>query len=161
MNNILQLKGQFQKRENTVGGGPINLPKGKMVSAAHLRELIQQLKSVYRYWENRSEIGGTLVSAYYYHIVAKSNRLKTLLGEGSKSPNESVRGVRFIQGDDETKKHVFTHFVSRQIIQDTIEKLELALKIVERDYGDRISHDDIEAIIKAVIRIKNLQEQYL
>lgn len=148
MNNILQLKGQFQKRENTGGGGPINLPKGKMVSAAHLRELIQQLKSVYRYWENRFEIGGTLVSAYYYHIVAKSNRLKTLLGEGSKSPNESVRGVRFIQEDDETKKHVFTHFVSRQIIQDTIEKLELALKIVERDYGDRISHDDIEAINK-------------
>ena len=148
MNNILQLKGQFQKRENTGGGGPINLPKGKMVSTAHLRELIQQLKSVYRYWENRSEIGGTLVSAYYYHIVAKSNRLKTLLGEGSKSPNESVRGVRFIQGDDEIKKHVFTHFVSRQILQDTIEKLELALKIVERDYGDRISHDDIEAINK-------------
>ena len=43
---------------------------------------------------------------------------------------------------------MFTHFVSRQIIQDTIEKLELALKIVERDYGDRISHDDIEAINK-------------
>ena len=78
MNNILQLKGQFQKRENSGGGGPINLPKGKIVSAAHLRELIQQLKSVYRYWENRPEIGGTLVSAYYYHIVAKSNRLKTL-----------------------------------------------------------------------------------
>ena len=56
MNNILQLKGQFQKRENTGGGGPINLPKGKMVSAAHLRELIQQLKSVYRYWENRSRL---------------------------------------------------------------------------------------------------------
>ena len=124
------------------------MPKGKMVSTAHLRELIQQLKSVYKYWENRSEIGGTLVSAYYYHIVAKSNRLKTLLGEGSKSPNESVRGVRFIQGADGIKKHVFTHFVSRQIIQDTIEKLELALKIVERDYGDRISHDDIEAINK-------------
>ena len=154
MNNILQLKGQFQKRENTGGGGPINLPKGKMVSAAHLRELIQQLKSVYRYWENRFEIGGTLISAYYYHIVAKSNRLKTLLGEGSKSPNESVRGVRFIQGDDEIKKHVFTHFVSRQILQDTIEKLELALKIVERDYGDRISHDHIEAINKGCYKDK-------
>lgn len=154
MNNLLQLKGQFQKRANSGGGGPVNLPKGKIVSAVHLRELIQQLKSVYRYWENRPEIGGTLVSAYYYHIVAKSNRLKTLLGEGSKSPNESVRGVRFIQEDDATKKHLFTHFVSRQVIKDTIEKLELALKIVERDYGGRISHDDIEAINKGHYRDK-------
>ena len=32
MNNILQLKGQFQKRKAPSGFGPVNLPKGKSVS---------------------------------------------------------------------------------------------------------------------------------
>ena len=32
MNNILQLKGQFQKRKAPSGFGPTNLPKGKSVS---------------------------------------------------------------------------------------------------------------------------------
>ena len=52
MNNLLQLKGQFQKRSNIGRGGHINLPKGQKLSAVHLVELIQQLKNVYRYWEN-------------------------------------------------------------------------------------------------------------
>ena len=39
MNNILQLKGQFQKRKAPRGFGPTNLPKGKSVSADHVLKL--------------------------------------------------------------------------------------------------------------------------
>ena len=35
MNNILQLKGQFQKRKAPNGFGPANLPKGKTVSDSY------------------------------------------------------------------------------------------------------------------------------
>lgn len=156
MNNLLQLKGQFQKRANIGRGGHINLPKGQKLSAAHLIELIQQLKNVYRYWENRTEIRGVLISAYYYNIVAKSNRLKTLLGEKSKSPNESIRGGRFITGEKGNKKHVFTHFVSKQNILDSIEKLEQAYHIVEKDFGGIISYENIDDINKGLHKIKKL-----
>ena len=39
MNNILQLKGQFQKRKAPSGFGPVNLPKGKSVSVEHVLKL--------------------------------------------------------------------------------------------------------------------------
>ena len=42
MNNILQLKGQFQKRKAPSGFGPTNLPKGKSVSAEHVLKLKNQ-----------------------------------------------------------------------------------------------------------------------
>ena len=39
MNNILQLKGQFQKRKAPNGFGPTNLPKGKAVGVEHVLKL--------------------------------------------------------------------------------------------------------------------------
>ncbi len=39
MNNILQLKGQFQNRNAPSGFGPTNLPKGKSVSVEHVLKL--------------------------------------------------------------------------------------------------------------------------
>ena len=44
MNNILQLKGQFQKRKAPSGFGPVNLPKGKSVSVEHVLKLKKQLQ---------------------------------------------------------------------------------------------------------------------
>ena len=44
MNSILQLKGRFEQRSNRSRPGSPKLPKGKSVSASHLRELEKQLK---------------------------------------------------------------------------------------------------------------------
>ena len=44
MNNILQLKGQFQKRKAPNGFGPTNLPKGKTVGVEHVLKLKSQLQ---------------------------------------------------------------------------------------------------------------------
>lgn len=162
MNNILQLKGQFQQRKNSSSFGPTSLPKGTIVTAKHIEELKQQLLSVLAYWDkNQIIIGGALVSVHYRHVVAKSNRLKTLLGEGSKSPNESIRGAKFVwEPETDTgkrrQKHVFTHFISLKAIQDSIEKLVASARTVRNEYGGEITDQDIEQINKG-----NYNDRYI
>ena len=46
MNSILQLKGRFEQRSNRSRPGSPKLPKGKSVSASHLRELEKQLERI-------------------------------------------------------------------------------------------------------------------
>ena len=79
VNNILQLKGKFQHRQNLNTFGPTNLPKGAVVDEEHLNALAKQLQSILVYWNENNDIGGALVSVHYKHVVAKSNRLKVLL----------------------------------------------------------------------------------
>ena len=95
MNSILQLKGRFEQRSNR------SRPKGKSVSASHLRELEKQLERILVYWTENKDIRGALVSVHYKHIVAKSNRLKILLSENGKSPTESIRGAKFVWEPDQ------------------------------------------------------------
>lgn len=84
MNNILQLKGRFEKRKNEAGFGVPKLPAKQKVTSAHMRELKAQLMDVKAYWETNREIKGALVSVHYIRIVAKSNRLRNLLGDVGK-----------------------------------------------------------------------------
>ena len=101
MNNILQLKGRFEPRPNTTKPGPAVLPKGKSVSSAHIRTLQGQLEGILKHWSEHKEIAGALVSVHYKHVVAKSNRLRILLAESSRSPVESIRGAKFGWETDE------------------------------------------------------------
>lgn len=155
MNNVLQLKGQFHKRKNMSAFGPVNLPTGKTVSDVHIRELCEQLKNIEVYWQKNPVIGGALVSVHYIHVVAKSNRLKILLGEKSKSPNESIRGAKFVwepegKSGNLRQKHVFTHFVSMAVVRDTINRLENTWKIVHTVFHGKITDKDLERVNKGV-----------
>ena len=80
MNNLLQLKGQFKQRKNSNVFGPINLPKGAVVTAEHIKDMAVQLKNLENHWQTDRRIGGALISVHYKCIVAKSNRLQILLG---------------------------------------------------------------------------------
>lgn len=150
MNNVLELKGRFQSRENTSKPGPLNLPKGQIVTIAHLEDLKRQLFNILKFWEeNHKRIGGALVSVHYKQVVAKSNRAKTLLSEGSKSPNESIRGAKFVwdsanENTDSKQKHIFTHFVSLGAIENSITKLDATIKTIKELFGDEITSEDLE-----------------
>ena len=114
MNHILQLKGRFKQRKNTNSFGPVNLPKGSIVTEEHVSNLKIQLKNLETRWKNEPPIGGALISVHYKCIVAKSNRLQLLLGEKNMHPNTSIRGAKFvdeIHANDVRKKHVFTYFI--------------------------------------------------
>lgn len=150
MNNILQLKGRFEKRPNSSRPGSSKLPKGKTVSASHLYELAKQLERILVYWTKNTDINGALVSVHYKYIVAKSNRLKILLAENGKTPTDSIRGVKFVwEPDDvgkEVQKHVFTHFVSLKAIEKSIEVLKQTASIIEQHYSGSVNSEIIEEL---------------
>lgn len=149
MNDILQLKGQYQKRSAPGGGGPVNLPKGKSVTSEHISNICRQLRGVLNEWKNNQVIGGALVSVHYNRVVPKSNRLQILLSEGSTHPNYSIRGAKFIKelnGDKQKIKHVFTHFLSLDSLMKSVQYLEKCAWIVENNYKGQITDIDTQRI---------------
>lgn len=150
MNNILQLKGQFQKRKVPNGFGPTNLPKGKNVSAEHVLKLQKQLQEIILFWKQEKTIGGALVSVHYRKVVAKSNRIQILLADGGKHPNQAVRGSKFAEGYNEknewVKKHVFTYFLSIESLEKSVILLGQCAATIQNFYDGNISSEDTESI---------------
>lgn len=144
MNNLLQLKGQFEQKKNTSQFGLSNLPVGSKVSSDHIENLISQLEEILKYWEKDNIIGGALVSVHYKHVVAKSNRIKAIFSKGTKiKSNDSIRGAKFEYDENGTQKHVFTHYVSLDLIEHSLQLLKHSKDIVENKYNDIITYDDI------------------
>lgn len=144
MNNILQLKGPFQYQPNPNGFGPPNIPVGTFVESEHMEALRTQLEQILKYWEKDTLICGALVSAYYYHVVAKSNRIKGLLCSGSMDPNEAIRGSKFY--GDNPIQHVFTYYVKLDVLRESIKRLSDSIKVINKKYAGRITHNDIRAL---------------
>lgn len=145
MNNVLQLKGQFQSQSNS-GGASSSLPVGAKVASSHLQDMKQQLNDILEYWRKDNKIKGALVSVYYYNVVAKSNRIKGLLHKGTLDPNESIRGSKFF-GDDPIQ-HVFTYYTKLDILQESIRRLDICYSIVNNMYNGEITWKDIELLKK-------------
>lgn len=150
MNNILQLRGQFQQRKNMNGFGTTNLPKGSKVTADHVGNMKEQLIKLEGYWQNEQTIGGVLISVHYKCIVAKSNRLQILLGEKGAHPNKSIRGAKFVDDYNEkkekVKKHVFTYFISFEALRKSIQHLEKCELVLRKYYNGEITDKDTASI---------------
>ena len=144
MNSILQLKGQFQSNKNPNGFGPSNIPVGQSVDATHLQALKGQLYNILKYWEKNNVIKGALVSVYYNHVVAKSNRIKGLLCIGSADPNDAIRGSRFY-GEDGIQ-HVFTYYVKLDVLRESIRRLDICIEIINEKYCGRITYNDLHQL---------------
>ena len=145
MNDILQLKGQFEHNKGNSGGGKRNIPVGKMVESAHILNLINDLRSLQTYWNEHTLIKGALISVHYTSVIAKSNRIRGLLCRGSSNPNDSIRGVKFT-GEMPCIKHVFTYYVGLDTIKESLTRLIAVKEILECDYHGKISHEDIEKL---------------
>ncbi len=150
MNNVLQIKGQFEQRSNTSTFGPKNLPVNESVSVTHLEDLIKQLSQILAFWQKETIIKGALVSVHYTGVVAKSNRIDALLSYKRIKPNDTIRGSKF-EGD-KFQKHVFTHYVSLDVIQESIRRLSVCIEILNRNYNGMISYADIEKLNNKVVK---------
>lgn len=155
MNNILQLKGQFEQQRARNAVAVRNLPRNQQVEASHISDLINSLNNVLHYWKEHTLIKGALVSVYYYKVVAKSNRIKGMLVKGSEDPNDSIRGSKFSGTDPNNLKHIFIHYTSLNIIEETIRRLQIAHKIISDDFNGHIAYNDIEKLNKKEITFKN------
>lgn len=119
MNNILTLRGnKFTQESSKKTPGPITILKTSIVKLSTLKSIHASLIEVNDFWENNSIIDGVLVSVYYDRIVAKSNRIKGYLNGGRRLiPNETIVGAKF---DERKEKHIITHYLPKQVLEDTI-----------------------------------------
>lgn len=139
MNDILELKGEFQHRSNVNASfGPINLLKDDKVTATHLIALQQQLIDIKEKWEHNKYFNGILISIRYNRVVPKSARIQYLLKDGKLEPSQTIKGARFstITGADgkDVLVHVFTHYVSISAIESTIQKLQDTINVLNKYY---------------------------
>ena len=145
MNNLLQLKGRFEQATSRNKPGSPNLPSGASVDYIKLNYLLENLKEIYKYWQKQELLRhGALVSVQYIKIAAKSNRLRFLLGNNSKSPNNSIVGAKF--SSDNSPKHIITHYVDKDILYSSTKQLQIAIKVLSREFGGKISYEAISSI---------------
>lgn len=145
MNNLLQLKGSFEKQVGKTGGGARTLPVNSEVEGTHILKLIKELESIYNFWNTNPLIKGALVNVCYTNVIAKSNRIKSLLCLGSEDPNDYIRGAKFLNSSGHVK-HVFTYYVGLDVISETIRRLKLVSEVIENDYNGKILASDIDAL---------------
>jgi len=146
MNSLLQLKGTFEQASSNSRPGSPNLPVGKTVEVAQLEKLQNHLEELRRFWSKESIFSGALISGYYNKVAAKSNRIQGLLSKGSITANSSIVGARFT--NVESLKHIITHYVALEIIDESIERLNACIEILNKKFNGTISHDMINKINK-------------
>ena len=144
MNSLLQLKGPFVQASSNLQPGAPNLPAGKIVKVAQLEKIQNNLKELRGFWSKESIFSGALISVYYNKVAAKSNRIQGLLSRSSNTANSSIVGARFT--NDESPKHIITHYVAIEIIDESIERLNVCIDILNKRFDGTISHDIIKKI---------------
>ena len=150
MNNLLELKGEFQHMKNIPGGGSLSLKKKQVVEAKHLSELANELEKISSYWEKHTELEGALLSAHHDRVIPKSMRLQFLFSKGKSVPNDFVVGAKFEKKDDksEQKCHVFTYFLPLEIVKKAINLLKITAEVIQNEYDGVIDYNKFESIKK-------------
>lgn len=140
MNDVLQLKGRFDQKKNTGGGGPTNLPAGSTVTAAHLLNLTSELQGIADFWRRDQTIEGVLISAYYTMVVAKSNRVSGIF----KHANDRIVGAKFT--NDPSPKHIITYHLDDDQLTKAIDQLKQCVEILNQHYDGKMTATNLQAI---------------
>jgi hypothetical protein len=144
LNNLLQLKGRFEQASSPSRPGTPNLPTGKFVKVEKLEKLLKNLIELQKYWQNQNLLSGALVTAHYIKVAAKSNRLQGLFGNSFNTPNSSIVGAKFSL--DSSPKHIITHYISQEILNDSIKRLTDSIDLLNQKFNGEIDHDTIDKI---------------
>lgn len=137
MNELLQLKGPFTQKSRPGNVGAPQLRKRAYVEVSHLKKLYDDLLYMFTFWSKEKLFDGALVSTYYIKLAAKSNRISALLSGDSKTPDETIVGVRF--SDDVDEKHIITHFVSLDVVARSMELLSKTIKVLETEFDGTVT----------------------
>lgn len=143
MNDLLELKGQFQHGKAPRPGAP-ELPAGRKVTSEKLRSLAGDLASIRDYWDGQGVSFDPLVSAHYGTVVAKSNRIRRILGNDGNASKHIV-GARF-EGEGEETHHVITYCVSRDILDESIDTLHACARLLDADFAGAIDGDGLKRV---------------
>ncbi|EDX53786.1 conserved hypothetical protein [Ureaplasma urealyticum serovar 9 str. ATCC 33175] len=135
MNNILELKGSIYSKSNPNKPGPRNLPAKQSISLDHIKKIVKDLQTSLDEWESYTDYGvNPIINITYKKIVAKSNRAKKMFSFDENKecdPNYFVIGERYA---DKNKKHIITYNISKQNLNETIEKIKTVISMLENNF---------------------------
>lgn len=158
MNDLLNLKGTFQQENRNSRPGPPSLPANTKVSVQHMKKLLDELLALKEYWSKEKVITGALISVQYIDVIAKSRRISGFLSKGNITANSSIVGAKFADVTTPenviARKHIITHYVPLVIMEDSIKKLSIAIRIVESTFDGIISAETVKKINEKVIDFK-------
>lgn len=148
MNDLLHLKGRFDSAPSTASGGRPSIPKGQSVSVEHLMSLANDIHSVVMFWDEVSINIDPLVCVYYDRVIAKSNRVKRLLGSTNGRASERIVGAKYDITPNLRRRHIITHRVGRDELKGTESILRECAQIVEQYFGGVMTDLDLESVGK-------------
>lgn len=146
MNKILKLKGKLNPVKYNGSFGKPNIRANDSISISHMKDIAKQLIGVKEKWEKDNLIDGALVSVHYDRVVAKSNRIGSLLLNNSKSKEalSAIRGSRFDKQESGEIKHVFTYYISLEQLSLSIDNLQNSINELSKMYSSKIRYEDID-----------------
>lgn len=146
MNNVLQLKGQFEQGSHKAGYSQPKLMGERQVEAAKIKRLQNELSQVLQFWTSRQTlVSGALVEVHYDSVIAKSNRSKKLLVGFSASQDtdsEHIVGARFSQENN----HIITYFLPLEQLRDTVSRLDKITSVLQKTFDGVIDESKIDEL---------------
>ena len=152
MNELLQLKGRFEQRPSNNRPSKPKLLSDRIVTSSELLTLRQQLNSLRKYWQTVTYFEGALITIVYKDIVPKSRRAKEIFKKNSRIyPNDLIVGVRYFE--EQKKRHAITYYVDEHTINKTLEKIDLAIEILNNEFAGEITTKIVDYINDKLIPI--------
>lgn len=164
MNNVLQLKGPFQGRRHPRAVVIPTLKKSDEVKAENVRRMAAQLEDAFEFWNKEKYINGALISVHYKRIVPKTRRISYLFNGDGKNTADCVCGAKFENNDGENageyiKRHVFTYYISLNVLDSSIQKLKLCADIIEFQFGGTITDIDVNDINNGIRAVEGMKKR--
>ncbi|MFV8418417.1 S8 family peptidase [Mycoplasma sp. Z355B] len=140
MNKILTIKRPFLQRQKNYSGGGFVFNSSRTVTCEDIKYLIDNLVNILNFWDSKPKLfKGLLVSAKYCKIVAKSNRISTLLK--GQSSNKATVGAKY---NAEKNKHIITYLVDVEDIKWSIKTLQECGEFLEQHFNGQINKSTFE-----------------
>lgn len=150
-NELLELKGRFLQASGPQPGPP-TIPADKSVTASHIRDLSNQLRSIKEFWYKKNLGIEPLVGVYYRCVVAKSNRVQRLFSYSATTSNAAIVGARFYESQNRRPKHLITYSVPEMDIDKSIHELDQCASVVNSLPNHEISGQLLSSIVKTACR---------
>ena len=148
MNPLLQVKLKFSNERNNSKPRGRNLRSKEETSVSKIDMLIEDLSSVLRFYKNNKKyISKLLIDGYYNDIIAKSNRIESLLKPKGLSTNDVIVGARFSNAPDGEEKHIITYYVDEDTVNNTIKNLHIAKTFIKERLCGKATSKNFDVLI--------------
>lgn len=144
MNNLLGIKLRFEHESKRGGGASRNLNKTRTTKSELISDLINDLQRIKAFYSKKDKyIDNILIDVYYNDIIAKSGRIQELF-KVRDDCNDRIVGARFSENSP-NENHIITYYISREIVDEAIEKLIESKKLIDEQLGGLATSENFEA----------------